>query len=291
MASVEKVLYRNENEEFVVTVYSYEEKKHKEFLFCTTPKCNARMCYVYLNAFGYAIFRNRSHEQHSLDCKYHTDTKKSKRGTKKQGETFALVSKDQKRNSLKRAIDLLLMTEEEKAAERKKRKEKQEKRKNKQEEIKDNTLKPKVKTILNRTDENGKKIDSTIKSRLKPSRSCDRINDKDIESNKTVYGFLESIEYNQHTATITINLNSISFDFKFEEAFSNNSEGALGYFHYIQRYMKEYKKVPFSALGEIRGLNKNGKFESAVLDAESIRITADKISILTLARLYETGKL
>lgn len=290
MASVEKVLYRNENEEFVVTVYSYEEK-HKEFLFCTTPNCNARMCHVYLNAFGYAIFRNRSHEQHSLDCKYYTDTKKSRRGIKKQGEAFALVSKDQKRNSLKRAIGLLLMTDEEKEAERKKRKEQHKKRKNTQEEIKENTLKPEVKNVLNRNDENSSKIDNTIKSRLKPSKSCDRINDKDVETNKTVYGFLESINYNQHTATITINLNSISFDFKFEEAFSNNSKGALGYFHYIKRYMKEYEKVPFSALGEIRGRNKNGKFESAVLDAESISITADKISLLTLGRLYETGQL
>lgn len=291
MASVEKALYRNENEEFIVTVYSYDEKKHKDFLFCTSPDCNARMSHVYINSYGYAIFRNRMYTQHSPECPYHTEIVKGKKGTIKKGETFSALSSKQKRNSLKRAIDLLLMTEEEKEAQRIKRRESYAKKKHQKQETKDTVAKAETKIILNKNDKNASKIDNSTKARLKPSKSCDRINDKDIKSSKTVVGFLHAINYDQKTATITVENNSILFDFKFEEAFSNNSPGTLGYFHYIERHMAKQKKIPFSALGDIRKQNKNDRFESAVWDAESITITENKISLLTLGRLYETGQL
>lgn len=290
MASVEKVIYRNGDEEFFVTVYSYEEK-YKEFLFCTSPNCNARMSHVYINSSGYAIFRNRMYTEHSLECQYYTETREGKRGTRREGQVFSGLSREQKKNSLKRAIDLLLMTDEEKEAQRIKRREQGTKRKIKKEEIKDTVTKPEVKIVLNKNDKDASKVDNSIKARLKPSKSCDRINDKDVGTSKTVYGFLESINYDQHTAIVTIQVNSLSFDFKFEEAFSNNSPGALGYFHYMERYIKEYENVPFSALGDIRKRNKNDRFESAVLDAESITITENKISLLTLGSLYSTDQL
>ncbi|WP_340598972.1 hypothetical protein AAB109_29985 (plasmid) [Priestia megaterium] len=290
MASVEKVIYRNGDEEFLVTVYSYEEK-YKNFLFCTSPNCNARMSHVYVNSSGYAIFRNRMYTEHSLDCPYYTDTREARKGTRKEGQVFSELSREQKKKSLKRAIDLLLMTDQEKEAQRIKRREQGAKRKIKKAEIKDTVTKPEIKIVLNKNDKNASKVDNSVKARLKPSKSCDRINDKDVGTSKTVCGFLEYIDYNKDTAIITIKVNSLSFDFRFEEAFANNSPGALGYFHYIERYMKEYKNVPFSALGDIRKKNKNDRFESAVLDAESIRITANKIPLLTLGSLYSTGQL
>lgn len=288
MASVEKVLYRNEEKEFLINISSYEEK-YKNFLFCSSPGCNARMCYVFYNAYNYGVFRNWRDEEHSLDCEHYTEKIKGRTGRKREGEVFSKLTGKQKRNSLNRAIDLLLMSEEEKSEERRKRREKDKKKDEKKERVTRNSTAPEIKIVLDPNDENAAKIDGSVRVRLKPSKSCDRINDKDIKDRKTVFGFIDSIRYDENTATITVRNNSVLFDFKFEEAFTRNSPGALGYFHYIEKYAKEYKDVPFSGIGDIRKKNKDNKYECAVLDIESIRI--NKITLYSLAARYKIDDL
>ncbi|WP_019392707.1 hypothetical protein [Priestia filamentosa] len=285
MASVDRVIYRKDSEEFIINVDSYKDE-YKEYLFCTSPGCDAQMCYVYYSERNYGVFRKWMNKQHSRDCEHYTERVRGRRGVRTEGEVFTELTNEQIKSSLNRAIDVLLMTDEEKEQQRQRRKNR---RKNSEKkETKDIITQPEIRIVIDQSDENIAKVDRSMKARMKPSKLCDRITEKDIDDKKTVSGFLTEVIYDENSACITVRNNSTFFDFKFEEAFKNNSLEALGYFHYIKRYLDEYERVPFSALGFIRNRNKNGKFESTVYDVESIRI--NKMTLFSLAAQYNIGK-
>lgn len=289
MASVDEVIYRTESEEFTINVDSMTtqdyEDKYRGFLFCTTEGCNAKMSYVYDNLLNRGYFRNWRFEKHSLQCDHHTDNVKGKTGTYKEGEVFGILTRKQKNASLDRAFDLLLMTEEEKRRKREERR-----NKSKKDKVTNVSPKPDMKIVLDLSDEGtASKVDDSAKPRLGSSKMADRIKDTDIRKTKTVYGFLKSVSYEKKQATITIENNNVLVDFKFEEVFTANSPDAIGYFHHIQRYLKEYKNVPFAALGQIRKNRHTDRFEVAVYDSESLKI--NRMTLLSLAAFYATDGL
>lgn len=289
MASVDEVIYRTETEEITINVDSMTtqeyENKYRGFLFCTNEGCDAKMSFVYDSLLQRGYFRNWRLEKHSPQCDHHTDNVKGKTGTYKEGEVFGILTRKQKSASLDRAFDLLSMTEEEKRRRREERRNKPQK-----EKVTNSSPKPDTKIVLDLSDEGtASKVDGSAKPRLGSSKMADRIKDTDIRKTKTVYGFLKSVSYEKKQATITIENNNVLVDFKFEEAFTANSPDAIGYFHHIQRYLKEYKNVPFAALGEVRKNRHTDRFEVAVYDSDSIKI--NRMTLTSLAAFYATDGL
>ncbi|HDR6956459.1 MULTISPECIES: hypothetical protein [Bacillus] len=289
MASVDEVIYRTESEEFTINVDSMTtqeyESKYRGFLFCAYEGCNAKMSFVYDSLQNRGYFRNWRLEKHSSQCDYHTKEEKGKAGRYKEGEVFGILTRKQKSDSLDRAFELLSMTEEEKRKKREARRSD-----SKKEKVTNGSPKPDTKIVFDLSDaRTSPKIDDTVKPRLGSSKMADRVKDTDIGKTKTVYGFLKSLSYVEKQATITIEHENVLVDFKFEEVFTANSPDAIGYFHHIQRYLNEYTKVPFAALGEIRKNRHTDRFEVFVYDSDSIKI--NRMTLTSLAAFYATDGL
>ena len=118
MATIYTAHYRDDNKEETIELFTINpenyQKKYKNKLYCSEQNCFAKLSYVAMpgsNRRSYLRkWRNSSHVE---NCFHYTEEVKNRLRKRNSGTKTVKVSEEQIDRSLKRALELELMSEEE----------------------------------------------------------------------------------------------------------------------------------------------------------------------------------
>lgn len=237
-------------------------KTLKGYLFCPTKNCGARVIY---NSGIKSFLRTWNMDDHADDCIHGFTRAKKRVGVDTTQFINVELTAERKRRALKEAYKLYTMSDDEKAIEKEKKKQKT--RKNNPTTVGKESV-PMTHAVLQDGDEPEEVTNGRVGIRgpILPKRTVDMLKDVDNGKPRLVMGKIKSVRLIESIADIIVEEGNTDIHVKFEEVFINNSPAYLGLFHHILKYQEENKNqdVVFTGIGEVRRSKVNGDLELSI---------------------------
>lgn len=238
------------------------KKVLKGSLFCPTKNCDARIIY---NSGIKSFLRTWNMDNHVENC-IHGFTRAEKRvGVDTTQFINVELTDERKRRALKEAYKLYTMSDEEKAIENERKK--QRTRKNNPTTVGKKSV-PMTHAVLHGGDEMEEVTSGRmgIRGPILPKRTVDMLKDVDNGKPRLVMGKIKSVSLIEAIANIIVEEGNTDIHIKFEEVFKNNSPTYLGLFHHILKYQEENRNqdVVFIGIGEVRKSKVNEDLELSI---------------------------
>ncbi|RNF38866.1 hypothetical protein [Planococcus salinus] len=289
MATIYNAIYRSNNREEIIDIFAINPKnyseKYRNKLFCSEPNCFAKLCYVVMPGNSKRSYlRKWRNSPHNENCFHYTEEVKN--GVRKHSSRTKTVmaSEEQISRSLKRALELELMSEEERE---KRREEDRRKRENGIRRNSGNNSSEQLSMeLVTNPEELAAASDETKGSRLL-TRNIDALKNGDVGKTRTVIGSFLELEHTKERMIVRVVRNSSFLDIKFEEAFFVAAPEYSDIFHLIERFAKENKQTIILATGEVRRSEDKNEFSVSVFDKAGLSVHGKRL--VDLAREYSLG--
>lgn len=289
MSSIYTAIYRSNNKEEAIDLFAINPENYyrtfKNKLFCSEPNCFAKLSYVAMPGnIKRSYLRKWRNSPHSENCIHYTEEVKNGTRKRRSGVTIAIASEEQISRSLKRALELELMSEEE----REKRKEEdRRKRDNRIRRNSGNNKSEQLSIELVTNPEETATASYEAKGGRLLTRNIDALKDGDLWKTRTVIGSFSNLEHTKERTIIRVVRNGNFLDIKFEEAFFAAAPEYREMFHLIERFAKENEQTIILATGEVRRNEEKNEFSVSVFDKTGLSVHGKRL--VDLAREYSLG--
>ena len=289
MPSIYTAIYRSNNKDEIVDLAAINPKNYhatfKNKLFCNEPNCFAKLSYVAMPGNSKRSYlRKWRNSPHSESCIHFTDEVKNGPRKRRSGITMAIASEEQISRSLKRGLELELMTEEERERRNEENRRKMDNR------IRRNNSNKKSEQLsieLVTNPEETTTASNEAKGGRLLTRNIDALKDGDLWKTRTVIGWFSSLEHTEERTVIRVVRNGAFLDIKFEEAFFASAPEYREMFHLIERFAKENDEIIILATGEVSRNEDKNEFSVSVFDKTGLSVHGKKL--VNLAREYSLG--